>query len=57
MLERKYLGKLTDVIEPPDLIEAQVRSYAEFLQAETPSSRRKNVGLQTVFKEVFPIES
>ena len=32
-------------------------SYAEFLQAETPSSRRKNVGLQTVFKEVFPIES
>lgn len=57
MVERKNLGKLTDVIEPPDLIETQIRSYAEFLQADVPPSRRKNVGLQLVFKEVFPIES
>ena len=57
MRERKYYGKLGDVIEPPQLIEAQIESYKEFLQAEVPVSRRKSIGLQTVFREVFPIES
>jgi DNA-directed RNA polymerase subunit beta len=57
MRERKYYGKLGDVIEPPQLIEAQIKSFEEFLQADVPPSRRKNVGLQAVFKEVFPIES
>src|ERR1035441_8355183 len=33
MAERKYFGKLGDVIEPPPMIEAQTDSYAEFLQA------------------------
>ena len=56
MAERKYFGKLGDVIEPPPMIEAQTDSYAEFLQAEG-TTRRKNIGLQAVFKEVFPIES
>src|SRR5439155_466492 len=32
-------------------------SYREFLQAEVPQSKRKNLGLQAVFTEVFPIES
>jgi DNA-directed RNA polymerase subunit beta len=57
MAERKYFGKLGDVIEPPAMIEAQVQSYEEFLQATVPAAKRKNVGLQTVFKEVFPIQS
>ena len=57
MRERKYYGKLGDVIEPPQLIEAQIGSFEEFLQADVPPSRRKNVGLQAVFKEVFPIQS
>src|SRR5213075_922805 len=35
----------------------QTNSYVEFLQLGTAPSRRKNVGLQAVFKEVFPIES
>ena len=57
MAERKYFGKLGDVIEPPPFIEAQTDSYAEFLQSDATTTRRKNVGLQAVFKEVFPIES
>jgi DNA-directed RNA polymerase subunit beta len=57
MSERKYFGKLGDVIEPPALIEPQIASYDEFLQSNIAPSRRKNIGLQTVFKEVFPIES
>jgi DNA-directed RNA polymerase subunit beta len=39
------------------LIELQTNSYREFLQAEIPQSKRKNLGLQAVFTEVFPIES
>jgi len=57
MSERIYYGKLTEVIQPPDLIETQTWSYRNFLQMETPPAKRKRIGLQAVFKEVFPIES
>ncbi len=57
MLERTNYGKLTDVIEPPDLIEIQTNSYRNFLQQEIPPAKRREIGLQAVFKEVFPIES
>ncbi len=57
MAERLYFGKLKEVAEPPNLIEIQVNSYVEFLQKDVTASKRKYTGLQTVFKEVFPIES
>jgi len=57
MVETINFGKLKSIIEPPDLIELQRRSYRDFLQLDVPASRRKNIGLQAVFKEVFPIES
>ncbi|MSU19822.1 MAG: DNA-directed RNA polymerase subunit beta [Pedosphaera sp.] len=55
--ERINFGKIKEVIAPPNLIEIQVDSYHEFLQAEVASTKRKNKGLQAVFTEVFPIES
>src|SRR5437868_2207222 len=55
--ERINFGKIKEVIAPPNLIEVQVNSYREFLQAEIAPSKRKNLGLQAVFTEVFPIES
>src|SRR6266581_2517264 len=55
--ERINFGKIKEIIAPPNLIELQTHSYREFLQAEIPQSRRKNLGLQAVFTEVFPIES
>jgi DNA-directed RNA polymerase subunit beta len=55
--DRISFGRIKEVIAPPNLIEVQVNSYREFLQAEVPLSKRKNVGLQAVFAEVFPIES
>ena len=55
--ERVHFGKIKEVIAPPNLIELQTNSYREFLQTESPPSKRKNVGLQAVFTEVFPIES
>jgi len=57
MVDRISFGKLTDVVELPDLIEIQTRSYHEFLQMATAPNKRRAVGLQSVFKEVFPIES
>ncbi len=57
MSERIYFGKLKEAIEPPNLIEVQLNSYIEFLQKDVPPSKRKNTGLQSVFKEVFPIQS
>jgi DNA-directed RNA polymerase subunit beta len=55
--ERVHFGKIKEVIAPPNLIELQTNSYREFLQTDTPPSKRKNMGLQAVFTEVFPIES
>ena len=53
--ERVTFGKIKEVIAPPNLIELQTNSYREFLQTDTPPSKRKNTGLQAVFTEVFPI--
>ena len=42
----------------PNLIETQQRAYAEFLQRHvdpTKAEKRENIGLEAVFREVFPI--
>ncbi len=57
MAERKNFGKLTEVIEAPDLIELQTNSYLNFLQMGKAPSRRKKIGLQAVLSDAFPIES
>src|SRR6516164_3332160 len=57
MSERTYFGSIKEAIEPPNLIEVQANSYVDFLQKDVQYSKRKNQGLQAVFKEVFPIES
>ncbi len=57
MSQRLYFGKIDEVVDAPNLIEVQLESYADFLQQDTPPSKRKLVGLQAVFKEVFPIDS
>lgn len=55
MSERIYFGKIREVINPPNLIELQVRSYEEFFQKNVEPSKRSSVGLQAVFQEFFPI--
>ena len=54
---RKNFGKLTEAIEPPNLLQNQVDSFHDFLQREVPSTHRKKAGLEAVFTEVFPIIS
>jgi len=56
--ERINFGKIKEIVSPPNMIELQTNSYSEFLQAEiSPSKRQKHIGLEAVFREVFPIRS
>ena len=57
MSQRTNFGKIHEVAEAPNLIEIQLHSYEEFLQRNILPSKRREIGLQAVFKEVFPIES
>ncbi len=53
---RKSFAKLKHVIEIPNLIDIQKRSYDKFLQIDIPIDKREDMGLQGVFKSVFPIK-
>ncbi len=53
---RKNYAKITKIIDIPNLIDIQKQSYDKFLQKDTPSEQREDVGLQGVFKSVFPIK-
>ena len=57
MSERLHFGKIEEPIETPNLIEIQLQSYVQFLQQDSSPSKRSEIGLQAVFKEVFPIHS
>jgi DNA-directed RNA polymerase subunit beta len=53
---RRSFGKIKKIIDIPNLIEIQKRSYEEFLQADVAVEQRTDSGLQAVFKSVFPIK-
>ncbi len=53
---RKNFSKIKEVLEISNLIEVQKRSYKKFLQADVDPERRESLGLQAVFKTVFPIK-
>src|SRR5262245_23526615 len=52
---RKTFGRIPEVAPMPNLIEVQRSSYDHFLQMEVMPEQRASVGLQEVFKSVFPI--
>ena len=54
--DRKSFAKIKAVIDMPDLIETQQRSYKEFLQSDVLPSQRKMMGLQEAFSSIFPIK-
>ncbi len=57
MIKRKSFAKIKECYEIPNLLEVQTRSYEDFLQKDTSKTKRKNQGLESAFREVFPIES
>ncbi|MDR2372044.1 MAG: DNA-directed RNA polymerase subunit beta, partial [Puniceicoccales bacterium] len=57
MADRISFGKLEEVISPPNFIENQINSFREFLQSDVAVGSRKNVGLESAFRDFFPVES
>src|SRR5579864_4043278 len=53
---RNTLGRIPEVAPMPNLIEVQKSSYDHFLQMHVVPEQRTGVGLQEVFKSVFPIK-
>ena len=52
---RKSFGKISKIIETPNLIAMQKRSYERYLQKNVPFQDREDVGLQAAYMGVFPI--
>lgn len=55
--ERIGFIRKEEIIDLPNLIEVQIKSYNQFLQADKFPEERESVGLQEVFNEIFPIKS
>lgn len=53
---RKSFAKIPPAVEIPYLIEIQRASYGQFLQMDVDPDKRKNLGLEGVFRSVFPIQ-
>jgi DNA-directed RNA polymerase subunit beta len=54
---RKEFGTLPNILDVPYLLAVQINSYKQFLQKELTSEHRNDIGLESVFKSVFPIFS
>ena len=53
--KRLNFGKVPPILEIPNLIEIQKKSYEKFLQWDIPVEKREESGLQAAFLSVFPI--
>ena len=53
--ERRSYAKIPEIMELPDLIEIQKKSYEEFLQKDADPDERENVGLQAAFWKSFQL--
>lgn len=51
----KKFGKIQSVLNTPHLLELQIQSYHHFLQKDIATAARADVGLEGVFRSVFPI--
>ena len=55
--EPTTFGRVQEILDVPNLVELQTRSYADFLQADVPYGERRNVGLEAILREIYPIKS
>ncbi len=53
---RMNLGRVESVVAIPNLIDIQRSSYEKFLQADIAPRDRQPIGLEGVFRAVFPIQ-
>ena len=55
-VQRRNFSKITEVMGPPYLLELQRESYSTFLQEDLLPEDRIDVGLEAVFRHIFPME-
>ncbi len=53
--KRVSFSSIKSVIDYPDFLDVQMRSFEEFFQIDTPAEQRNDEGLYKVFAENFPI--
>ncbi|RYZ01258.1 MAG: DNA-directed RNA polymerase subunit beta [Myxococcales bacterium] len=53
---RTNLGRVDSIVDIPNLIDIQKSSYDKFLQTDVSPRERKEMGLEEVFRSVFPIK-
>ncbi|MCH8325364.1 MAG: DNA-directed RNA polymerase subunit beta, partial [Bacteroidetes bacterium] len=53
--KRISFGKIPSIIDAPDLLDIQTKTFEEFVQSKVPVDKRENKGLQAVFTSNFPI--
>jgi len=55
--ERVSFRSREEIIDLPNLIEIQLKSFRQFFQGDKLPHERENMGLEEVFREIFPIKS
>jgi len=53
----RNFGRVRDAVKIPDLVAIQREGYERFLQRDVVPTKRKRIGLEALFQEIFPIES
>ncbi|HIA96126.1 MAG TPA: DNA-directed RNA polymerase subunit beta [Gammaproteobacteria bacterium] len=54
---RRSFEKISSVMDLPNLLATQLKSYEHFLQRKADPLKRKNQGLESVIHSIFPIKS
>ena len=57
LVERLNFGRKKERGTKPHFLEFHLDSYEEFLQAKEAPNNRKDKGLESAFREIFPVES
>lgn len=57
LVERLNFGRIKERGQMPHFLEFQLDSYEDFLQAKEAPNNRKDKGLESAFREIFPVES
>ena len=57
LVERLNFGRIKARGTMPHFLEFQLDSYEDFLQAKEAPNNRKDKGLESAFREIFPVES
>ena len=55
--EVRHFGSLRPSHDIPDLTAIQTHSFEQFLQYDLAPAERKDIGIESVLREIFPIES